>query len=209
VRSKGSQPAKKPTSRKTTPKPKASKKTSKAKTSSKKTPAGKSSAPSSRARVSAKTSAPEVAAPITDFKPLGHRTGAGRPIDTPDIWTKDHLAEVVDWIHDYTDHVGLPSVAEFCYLYGVRHQRFSEFPELAEAREYLQSKRAFVIDRDALLTTKETGCRVAYYGRMSANVGPFSLTEKTETTARIEGVNVYLPDNGRGDGLPPKGSADA
>lgn len=213
MRSKGPASGKKSTATKPTSKntsaSKVSNKTEKSKASNKNQRAGKSSAPSSRARVAAKPSTPKTAAPAPTLKPLGHRTGAGRPIDTPDIWTKEHLEEVAGWIYDYTEKTDLPSVAQFCFLYGVRHQRLGEFPELSEAREYLQAKRAFVCDRDALLTTKETACRVSYYGRMAANVGPYSMTEKIESTARVEGVNVYLPDNGRGDGLPPKESPDA
>lgn len=174
--------------------PKKSKtKTIREKASSKKISAKKSSARTSRARAQKppKTVPPAAASPVPDpaidapkdsplVRKLGNYRGPGRPKDTPDVWTPAHKAEVAEWIYEYTDSAAFPSEAEFCLLYGVRHQRLGEFPELVAAKEYLLAKRAVEIQRHSLELNKDTGARASYLNRMAANVGTFSMTEKSE-----------------------------
>jgi hypothetical protein len=182
-------PKGKPQTKPTTSKPK----TTTAKTSGKKSQPGKSSARTSRARAQKppKTARPAAASRTPDpardtrsdsplARKLGNYRGPGRPKDTPDVWTPAHKAEVAEWIYEYTDSAAFPSEAEFCLLYGVRHQRIGEFPELIAAREYLQARRAIVIQMHALGLNKDTGARASYLNRMAANVGVFSMTEKSE-----------------------------
>lgn len=201
VHSKGTASGKKPTtpksSTKKSPASKASKKTSKAKASTKKKTPRDSSERSSRARPQ-----PDPIAianlPPAQLKLGNWGRGAGRPKDTPDVWTPAHKLEVANWLFEYTDSVELPSVAEFCRLYGIRFQRLGEFEELAEGREYLQAKRASAIEKAAVSTVRETGCRVAFFARMAANTGVFSLVDKVETENKNTNVQIYaIPANGR------------
>jgi hypothetical protein len=178
VRSKGSQPAKKPTSRKTTPKPKVSKKTSKAKTSKSKKDSSDLSVRTSRAR-SPKQPDPATQTPA-QLKLGNWGRGPGRPKDTPNVWTQEHKDEVAGWIYDYADSADMPSEAEFCMRYGVRQQRLGEFAELIAAKEYLQAKRSIAVQARVFRLNKETGSQASYLNRMSANVGVFSMTDKSE-----------------------------
>jgi hypothetical protein len=141
-----------------------------------------------------------VAAPSTEPR------GRGRPKDTPDVWTPAHIAEVADLLWAYTEATPCPLLAEFCYLNGVRRQRIFEFPELVEAKNYLQEKRAMYFDLAGRSLTRDDGPRGAFIIRALANVGAASMTEKTESFERVQSVNVYVPDNNRGDGLKPEKS---
>jgi len=185
---KGKPPAKKPTSKKTSTKAKAKKATKSAKASKSSKGRGDSSARTTRARPSAPAPKPEpaskpspAASPAAVPRSLGFwKPGPGRPKGTPDVWTDEHKAEVAGWIYDYTDANDLPEEAEFCMLYGVRHQRLGEFEELKAAKEYLQAKRSVAIRHQSLELDKETGARASYLNRMAANCGTFSLVEKSD-----------------------------
>jgi len=111
----------------------------------------------------------------------------GRPKDSADVWTPEHIEEVADLMWAYIQAADIPSVEEFEFLYHVRHQRLGEFPALAEMREYLQAKRKLGIDFLALTTDNTNGSRVSYLAKMAANVGPFSMVDKSEFSGEIRG----------------------
>ena len=124
----------------------------------------------------------------------------GRPKNTPDLWTPEHIEEVAEAFWAYVELTPCPLLAEFCYAQGVHRQRIYEFPELAEIKDMLYAKRAAYLDQAGLRLTRDDGPRGAYLIRASANLGEHSMTEKTENAERVTAVNVYIPDNQRGDG---------
>jgi hypothetical protein len=85
---------------------------------------------------------------------------------------------------EYIEATDCPSVAGFCFAYSVRHQRLGEFPELAEMRERLQAKRAAYIELHGISLGTGEGAKGSFLQKMAANVGPFSLVDKGETTIR-------------------------
>jgi hypothetical protein len=131
--------------------------------------------------------------------------GRGRPKDSPDVWTAEHVAEVADAMWAYVEATDCPSLPEFCYKNCVHRRRIYEFEELLAVKDYLHAKRAAYLDKAGISLTREDGPRGAFIIRALANVGDHSMTEKTETTEHVDSVNVYLPDNRRGDGPAPRG----
>lgn len=108
----------------------------------------------------------------------------GRPKDSPDVWTPEHIAEVADLLWSYVDSTEYPTEAEFCYLHGVRYQRLVEFEELREAKEYLFAKRQANVFKRGMSLEKGDGPLSSFIKQVAANAGPFSLTEKTEITEK-------------------------
>lgn len=183
------------------------KKTSAKKTSGKAKKSARSSTPSTRAQApkpapATKKANPDFEADEPDLasefpvRSLGHwKSHGGRPKDTPDVWTKAHLAEVAGWIRDYADEAQYPSVAEFCMVYGINHGRLGEFDELREAREYLHAKVFVQGNREAMTATKETSPRVQYINKRLANTGPYSLVEKRENLDVIELPKIVIAED--------------
>lgn len=112
--------------------------------------------------------------------PDGVRTGPGRPKDTPDVWTPEHVNEVAEAMWDYVQKTDCPSLAEMCFKLHLRVQRISEFPALGEMREALNAKRLAYLERAGMTLNKDHGQRGAFLLKMACNVGPFSFTEKQE-----------------------------
>lgn len=137
-----------------------------------------------------------------DASKSGRRRRRGRPINTPDVWTPEHIAEVADNLWQYIERTACPSIPEFCYKHLVWRRYLYDVPELSELRELLHAKRAAYFDKSGRTLTREDGPRGAYIIRAAANVGDFSMVERTEveSTVKKTTTHVYLPDNGRGDG---------
>jgi hypothetical protein len=157
-------------------------------------PARKSSAPS-RARGAAKKPAPKkqtikqaaaalgaaLASPSIPLAPPPPR-GRGRPKDTPDVWTQEHIEEVAEQLWDYIESTPCPTEAEFCYKFLVAHQRLGDIPLLRQLKEFMFAKRqAFTIGKGIKLGQGQ-GPLGSFLAKLAANAGPFSMVEKSEST---------------------------
>jgi hypothetical protein len=119
-------------------------------------------------------------APETPLVPV-HR---GRPKDSPDVWTPEHIAEVAQQMWEYIESTDYPSIPGFCYLYGIRHQRLGEFEELRDMKDLLFAKRQANIERRGMRLGVGEGALGSFIQKLAANAGPFSLTDKTEVTEK-------------------------
>jgi hypothetical protein len=142
-----------------------------------------------RAKVEKKGKKPSAPADSPDPK---KRVGAGRPPDTPNVWTPEHKVEVVKLIEDYLTRASYPSVAEFCYKYRIRKQRLYEFEELAEARELLLAKKEMRLEEMGRALTQSHGGRATFVIFALKQLG---WTDKQEIDANLhndEGLTLIL-----------------
>jgi hypothetical protein len=92
----------------------------------------------------------------------------------------------------------MPLVCEFCYLYKVSTQRFSEHKELQLAREELHAKAATFYARQGSGLMPGEGPRGQFIAKLAANVGPFSLIEKSiSANADVPSEVLDLPPDDR------------
>jgi len=109
----------------------------------------------------------------------------GRPRDSADVWTTEHIAEVADKLWAYIERTACPSLPEFCYKNGIRRQRLYEFPELSEIRYYLHEKREAYYEKAGRTLTRDDGPRGAFINKALSNLGEFSWTDKSEFAGRV------------------------
>lgn len=108
----------------------------------------------------------------------------GRPKNTPDVWTPEHINEVAQQLWDYIEATACPTEAEFCILHLVAHQRLGEIPELRMLKDFMFAKRqAFTVGRGLRLGHGD-GPLGSFLAKLAANAGPFSLVDKSERTIK-------------------------
>lgn len=123
---------------------------------------------------------PDQPTPIPAFAPRGR----GRPKDTPDVWTQEHIDEVAEQFWKYIESTNCPTEAEFCYLYLIDHQRLGEIPVLRRLKDFMFAKRQAYTVNKGISLRKGDGPRGAFLQKLAANAGPFSLVDKSESTIR-------------------------
>lgn len=111
----------------------------------------------------------------------------GRPKDSPDVWTPEHLEEVAQQLWEYIEKTACPTEAEFCITYLVRHQRLGEFPILRELKEFMFAKRQAYTVGEGISLGLGDGPRGSFLAKLAANAGPFSLIDKGESIIRGPG----------------------
>lgn len=121
----------------------------------------------------------------TSKKPKSKPNGSsqfrpGRPLGSADVWTPEFIAKVAAELEKYIAKTDCPMVAEICFNLGIRRQRLYEHPELESLVNMLQAKRAIYYEKAGRRLTKEQGPRGAFIMRQMANLGDYSVTEKTE-----------------------------
>jgi len=136
--------------------------------------------------------------------PLVDPPRRGRPMDSPDVWTPEHIAEVAERLWIYILKTDCPVLAEFCFDEGINRRRIYEFPELLEVKDMLLEKRAAYFDKAGRLLSREDGPRGAFILRALANVGGASMVEKSETTEHVDSIQYFLPAKD-GEGIPGSG----
>lgn len=104
----------------------------------------------------------------------------GRPKNSPDVWTAEHIEAVAEDLWNYIESTPCPTEAEFCYTRGIHFQRLSDIPLLRELKEFIFAKRqAYTIGRGVRLAQGD-GPLGAFLQKLAANAGPYSLTDKTD-----------------------------
>jgi len=139
----------------------------------KKPPTNKKTATSTRDRGATKRALEAATA-------AGYKRPVGRPRDSDDVWTPEHIEEVADAMWTYIQETPCPSLAEMCYKLHLRHQRISEHRALMEMRDELHAKRLAFIEKQGMALTKDDGSRGTFLIKMAANVGQFSFVERQE-----------------------------
>jgi hypothetical protein len=129
--------------------------------------------------------------PVKGEKAPEVKRGVGHP-PGPDKWTPDYIAKVAKLIRDYADKTDYPTEAEFCYMYDIRFQRLSEYPELRDAKDYLFAKRQAQLIKRGMELDRESALG-AFMLRLAANAGPYSLSDKSEL-AHSGSMAVILDD---------------
>jgi hypothetical protein len=108
----------------------------------------------------------------------------GRPKNSPDVWTPEHIEEVAQQLWEYIETTLCPTEAEFCYKYLVAHQRLSDIPVLRELKSFMFAKRQAYTIGEGIDLHQGDGPRGAFLAKLAANAGPFSLVDKSEKTIR-------------------------
>ena len=146
------------------------------------------------------SSAPNKGKQTTAEDPKPAKRGRGRPKGTPDVWTTERKAEVVEQLEAYVKKTPYPSIADFCYKHLIRKCRLYEFPEFAFWREMLILKKTAVLEDMGRRLNRDHGSRGNFIALALGQVGftavPETASDDEALRARKESFDALFGQSG-------------